>query len=175
MKSKKNKSSSKVSKKKTATKKFVSTKGKKAAAKKHLAKKTSKPKVKLLKKEKAVKIPKLSKKAEAEAQHLGRLIERGKERGFVTYDEILKEFPTIEENIEFLESMYIELNNLGIDILEGGGLLEIPSEETDKKYSYNKSDSAYDSIQMYLKEIGQISTYFWKHGKGAGKTYRSRG
>ncbi len=155
MKSKKNKSSSKVSKKKTATKKSVSTKGKKTVAKKHIAKKTSKPKVKLLKKEKAVKIPKLSKKAEAEAQHLGRLIERGKERGFVTYDEILKEFPTIEENIEFLESMYIELNNLGIDILEGGGLLEIPSEETDKKYSYNKSDSAYDSIQMYLKEIGQ--------------------
>jgi len=150
MKSKKHKNSSKVSKKKSAPKK-------KTAAKKSTAKKPSKPKskVKILKKEKTVKVPKLTKKAEAEAQHLGRLILRGKERGFVTYDEILKEFPTIEENIEFLEKMYIDLNTLGIDILEGGGLLEIPSEETDKKYSYNKSDSAYDSIQMYLKEIGQ--------------------
>lgn len=148
MKSKKHKSSSKVSKKKSAPKK-------KTAAKKSTAKKTSKPKAKILKKEKVVKAPKLTKKAEAEAQHLSRLILRGKERGFVTYDEILKEFPTIEENIVFLEEMYTELNTLGIDILEGGGLLEIPSEETDKKYSYNKSDSAYDSIQMYLKEIGQ--------------------
>jgi RNA polymerase primary sigma factor len=148
MKSKKHKSSSKVSKKKSAPKK-------KTAVKKSTAKKISKPKVKILKKEKVVKAPKLTKKAEAEAQHLGRLILRGKERGFVTYDEILKEFPTIEENIEFLEQMYIQLNTLGIDILEGGGLLEIPSEETDKKYSYGKSDSAYDSIQMYLKEIGQ--------------------
>lgn len=149
MKSKKHKSSSQVKKKKPVTKK-------KTAVKKTTAKKTSKLKTKVIKKPKVVvKEPKVTKKAKVEAEHFARLIERGKERGFVTYDEILKEFPTIEENIVFLEDMYTQLNVLGIDILEGGGLLEIPSEETDKKYSYNKSDSAYDSIQMYLKEIGQ--------------------
>ncbi len=153
MKSKKQKKSPKSSKKKVATKK-------KTAAKKTSAKKISKTKVKVVKKEtlrpaqrKANKA--LTKKAHGEAQHLANLVARGKERGFVTYDEILKEFPTIEENIVFLEDMYTQLNTLGIDILEGGGLLEIPGEETDKKYAYNKSDSAYDSIQMYLKEIGQ--------------------
>lgn len=84
-----------------------------------------------------------------------RLVKRGKEKGFVTYDDILKEFPNVEENLLFLEELYEKFAVLGIDVLEGGGLLEIAVEETGKKYSYNKSDSAYDSIQMYLKEIGQ--------------------
>lgn len=147
MKSKTKKKSNKSVKKKATSKKKV--------AKKTAAKKVSKLKPKIKKEKAPAKVKPLSKKAQIEAEHFVRLIERGKERGFVTYDEILKEFPTIEDNIEFLEQMYSELNTLGIDILEGGGLLEIPSEEGDKKYAYNKSDSAYDSIQMYLKEIGQ--------------------
>lgn len=84
-----------------------------------------------------------------------RLVTRGKERGFVTYDEILREFPTIETDIMFLDELYEKLNNLGIDVLEGGGLLEVPEEESPKKYSYSRGDSSYDSIQMYLREIGQ--------------------
>jgi RNA polymerase primary sigma factor len=87
-----------------------------------------------------------------------RLLERGRARGFVTYDEILKEFPTIEDNIILLEELYEKLNTAGTDILEGGGLLDVPHEEEKlpgKKYEYGKSESSYDSIQMYLKEIGQ--------------------
>ncbi len=170
MNSKKNKTSSnnskktKTSKKKNSVKK-TAVKSIKVRANSTLrsAKPAPKKVSKIQKKElKVTKISKvtvaqktITKKARQDSDHLNRLVTRGKERGFVTYDEILKEFPTIEDNILFLEEMYLELNTLGIDILEGGGLLEIPSEETDKKYSYNKSDSAYDSIQMYLKEIGQ--------------------
>ncbi|MCR4334187.1 MAG: sigma-70 family RNA polymerase sigma factor [Patescibacteria group bacterium] len=85
-----------------------------------------------------------------------KLLEKGKERGFVTYDEILRDFPTIEENINGLDDLYNKLAEAGVDILEGGGILDIePEEPVSKKYSYGKSDSAYDSIQMYLKEIGQ--------------------
>ncbi|OHA89181.1 MAG: RNA polymerase sigma factor RpoD [Candidatus Zambryskibacteria bacterium RIFCSPHIGHO2_01_FULL_43_27] len=88
---------------------------------------------------------------------VGRLLEKGKTKGFVTYDEILKEFPTIEQDILFLESFYERLHTAGVDILEGGGLLDFAHEEetTGGKYEYNKGDSSYDSIQMYLKEIGQ--------------------
>src|SRR3989344_3077598 len=32
---------------------------------------------------------------------------------------------------------------------------EIPKEETDKHHTYSRGDSSYDSIQMYLREIGQ--------------------
>ena len=85
-----------------------------------------------------------------------KLLAKGRERGFVTYDEILRDFPTIEDNISGLDDLYNKLAEAGVDILEGGGILEIePEEPASKKYSYGKSDSAYDSIQMYLKEIGQ--------------------
>ena len=89
-----------------------------------------------------------------------KLIAKGKSRGFVTYDEILKEFPQIENDIMFLDSLYVKFSTANVDVLEGGGLLEIEElKEKDKKahphYSRTGSDSAYDSIQMYLKEIGQ--------------------
>ena len=99
---------------------------------------------------------KVVKKADKQAQGMDRLIHKGKERGYVTYDEILKEFPVIEEDITFLEDLYEKFSSSGIDILEGGGLLETPNIEdiVGKKYTYGRSDSSYDSIQMYLKEIG---------------------
>ncbi len=86
-----------------------------------------------------------------------RLIAKGKARGFITYNEILKEFPVIENDVLFLDKLYEKLGEAGVDILEGGGLLEIEPEEVlvHKKYMYKSSDSQYDSIQMYLKEIGQ--------------------
>src|SRR4051812_9659023 len=34
------------------------------------------------------------------------LIRLGKERGYITYDEILREFPIIEEDVSLLEEMY---------------------------------------------------------------------
>jgi RNA polymerase primary sigma factor len=125
---------------------------KKTEPKKKLAKveKTAKPKV-----VKAKPLPKPTKADKKMSAKIDHLEARGKEKGFVTFDEILKEFPTIETDILLLEDLYEKFSKLGIDILEGGGLLEIPSEETDKKHSYSKGDSAYDSIQMYLKEIGQ--------------------
>jgi RNA polymerase primary sigma factor len=81
-----------------------------------------------------------------------RLLLKGRERGFVTYDEILKEFPTIEDDIVFLDDLYQKFNTAGIDVLEGGGLLDVADEVLAKKLA---KDSSYDSIQMYLKEIGQ--------------------
>ncbi|MDB5238847.1 MAG: RpoD subfamily polymerase sigma-70 subunit, polymerase primary sigma factor [Candidatus Parcubacteria bacterium] len=97
-----------------------------------------------------------AKSFEAKAQAL---IVKGRNRGFVTYDEILKEFPQIENDITFLDDLYSKLSSANVDVLEGGGLLEVEDlKEKEKKaphYSRSGSDSAYDSIQMYLKEIGQ--------------------
>ncbi|MDO8565117.1 MAG: sigma-70 family RNA polymerase sigma factor [bacterium] len=132
---------------KTAKKTKPSKKPKTKVKKAHKAKSKikSKPKLKA----------KATKKKVDEVLKTDRLVSRGKERGFVTYDEILREFPTIESDILFLDELYEKLHTLGIDILEGGGLLEIPEVETNKKYAYSRGDSSYDSIQMYLREIGQ--------------------
>jgi len=94
--------------------------------------------------------------AEKKAENLDRLshelIEKGRKRGFITYDEILKTFPDIENNILFLDELYEKFSIAGIDVLEGGNLLNLDIDLNDK--DLNKS-SMHDSIQMYLKEIGQ--------------------
>ncbi len=87
-----------------------------------------------------------------------RLLAKGKKRGFVTFDEILKEFPTIEEDIVFLDELYTKFHSMGIAVHEGGGMLEKEVEEPHPKkniYLGKGGDASYDSIQMYLKEIGQ--------------------
>ncbi len=105
---------------------------------------------------KKVPVDKISKRAKAQEDKVTRLLARGKERGFITYDEILKEFPTIEDDIVFLEDLYVKLSEAGIDVLESGGMLDLHTEESSgKKLGYGRTDSGYDSIQMYLKEIGQ--------------------
>ncbi|MFH1473104.1 MAG: sigma-70 family RNA polymerase sigma factor [bacterium] len=124
--------------------------GKPRGARKKVTKKRVTKKVK-----KVIKKKTQTKKMVDDALKTEHLISKGKEKGFVTFDEILREFPTIETDILFLDELYEKFNVLGIDILEGGGLLEMPNEEKNKKYGYSKSDSAYDSIQMYLREIGQ--------------------
>ena len=86
-----------------------------------------------------------------------KLLEKGKDRGFITYDEVLKEFPNIESDVEFLDELYTKLGSSGVDIVEGGGLLDMDSISGGKeKHVYTRNqDSQYDSIQIYLKEIGQ--------------------
>ncbi|MDO8564689.1 MAG: sigma-70 family RNA polymerase sigma factor [bacterium] len=102
-----------------------------------------------------------------------RLIAKGKERGFITYDEILKEFPTIEEDIMFLDELYGRFQTSGIDVLEGGRMLEKEEEApVKKKHVYlgkGGGDGGYDSIQMYLKEIGQYPLISAKEEKDLAK------
>ncbi|MEK7581936.1 MAG: sigma-70 family RNA polymerase sigma factor [Patescibacteria group bacterium] len=123
-------------------------------------KNTPKRKVKSLKKtaQKKQLIPKkkLSKKESVRENKVGSLIKKGKDRGFITYDDILKAFPTIESDILFLDELYENLATSGIDVLEGGNLLDTNEKEKTAK-GYGKEGSSYDSIQMYLKEIGQYS------------------
>lgn len=127
---------------------------------KKTTKKAKKPKVKAKKiKQKfpkytkpGKKIKASEKKAEALERLSNELIEKGRKRGFITYDEILKTFPNIENNILFLDELYEKFSVAGIDILEGGNLLNLDTDVNDKGLGQS---SMHDSIQMYLKEIGQ--------------------
>ena len=99
------------------------------------------------------------KKAEQENTVVG-LVKRGKERGFITYKEILAAFPTIEDDIFLLEDLYARLASANVDVLEAQELIE--TEEEGKKRSKKlpakfEKDSSQDSVQMYLREIGRIS------------------
>jgi RNA polymerase primary sigma factor len=118
--------------------------------------KKSKETVKKIKtvKSKPVKVTLKQKELDTKAN---RLIAKGRERGFITYDEILKEFPKVEDDVIFLDDLYNKLVVAGIDVLEGGGMLEVDDEQLKKYSTYGSRspDAGYDSIQIYLKEIGQ--------------------
>ena len=47
------------------------------------------------------------------AERAEALITKGRERGYITYSEILKEFPTIEEDIGFLDELYGRFSTAG--------------------------------------------------------------
>ena len=83
------------------------------------------------------------------------LLERSKKRGFVTYGEILKEFPQIEDEILHLDELYELLQENSVDIIEGGGLLSVEDPVADKHRVGLIGTGDYDSVQMYLKEIGR--------------------
>lgn len=82
------------------------------------------------------------------------LVERGRERGFITYDEILRTFPEIERNIDYLDEVYERLADLSIDVIESGGLLDMGIEDELASRKIGKG-GAHDSTQMYLRAIGQ--------------------
>jgi len=142
-----------ASKKPAATKKPAAKKkvvAKKAAPKKPVAKKTPAKKAPVKKAAPRGKAAQMYKQAEL-------LVDKGRARGYVTYSEILREFPEIEKNIPFLEEMYERLSTVGVDVLEGGGMLENDADEyLQNRNVYRKGEGGgYDSIQIYLREIGQ--------------------
>lgn len=164
------KKTSKKSSASSRTKKVVKKPAKKSKpiAKKKKAKfiklkKTVVKKVILKKKPKPLTINNKGKSSRKEANNEKRLkdlddkanelITKGKKRGFITYDEILKMFPDIENNIFFLDELYEKLGTAGIDVLEGGNLLNVDSNEDLSKYT--KDAHTFSSVQMYLKDIGQ--------------------
>jgi len=91
------------------------------------------------------------KKVTTRDQNEQELLQKGKERGFITYDEIIRYFPTIELDILYLEELYEKISQAGIDILEGGNLLDMD----DDLAKLEGREGTHDSIQMYLREIGQ--------------------
>jgi len=152
---KKTKKKAKKTVKKKIHKKKVSVKKKPAVkkkAKKPLKKKVKKTKTPKAKKPTSTRLFK-GKKLQSMRRKSEALISKGKERGFITYDEILKIYPTIEDDILFLEELYEKLNEAGIDVLEGGGFLSVDDSLFEKKRGDEKTK--HDSIQIYLKEIGQ--------------------
>src|SRR3989338_9218640 len=92
------------------------------------------------------------------------LLKRGRERGFVTYTEILGSFPNIEDDINFLEELYRKFEDASIDVLEGKELIEVPEEvakapgrKKRKGKDASLPEESHDSVQIYLREIGKIS------------------
>lgn len=147
MKKKNNKKSKvkKVSPKKPVKKKTVSRAAKKNS-RKAVVRKISGPRA-----------PKAGKNAISEEDIL-KLINKGRHRGFITESEILHALPNVENDIEGLEKLYEKLDAANINIVDAG---KVFAEERTKEYEEKRKleeeqiDAGSDSVQMYLREIGQ--------------------
>jgi RNA polymerase primary sigma factor len=94
-----------------------------------------------------------------------KLIQQSKGRGFITQQEIIRAIPHIERDIPGIEELYEKLKQAHIQILEKKDYIDfIPGEQKEeaevgkpkkklKKLLENLED--FDSVQMYLKEIGK--------------------
>ncbi len=97
---------------------------------------------------------------------IDKLIELGKERGYVTIDNILVLFPEVERDIDQLEDTYAALLSAGIQILDatpdgdpaqsmdladkGGAAKEIEEE------NHLAAVDTDDTVGLYLKEVGRV-------------------
>ena len=102
----------------------------------------------------------IEKKAREVEVKIAALLKRGRERGFVTYAEILYYFPTIEDDVLMLEDLYRRLEKDSVEILESKEFIdekkgEKPGKKRDELAGLGERDQ--DSVQMYLREIGRIS------------------
>jgi RNA polymerase primary sigma factor len=90
------------------------------------------------------------KKKVFEEDKILKLIEKGKERGFITYAEILHSFPEFELDIEGLEELYKRFEKEGIKILDSGDYIVEEEKEG--------LQGTLDPVQTYLREIAQTPT-----------------
>lgn len=77
-------------------------------------------------------------------------IKRGRERGFVTHEEIMKRFPGFERNVDGLEDLYDKLADNAVEVKEKREFLDM-----DHDARPIGKRRKIDPVQMYLKEIGR--------------------
>jgi len=89
---------------------------------------------------------------------LKELIEKGKQKGMLTYKEIMDAFEEIEIDPEQIEKVYETLENLGIDVVGDieDEIEDIQLTEEDLDLSVPEGISIDDPVRMYLKEIGKV-------------------
>src|SRR3990167_8987070 len=95
-------------------------------AKKAKLKKKAAPKKKNLPKKKTKSAPKIGKKERLFEERVKTIINRGRERGFITETEILKFFPDVEKDISELEILYDRLEEADIKVEETREFIEEP-------------------------------------------------
>ncbi|HXK88395.1 MAG TPA: RNA polymerase sigma factor RpoD [Thermosynergistes sp.] len=87
------------------------------------------------------------------------LLQMGRQRGYVTYEDIEKSIPPELLTAEALDNLYFNLMELGIDI-QDGAKEKLPGEEVVLKGSLEMPEvediPLTDPVRMYLREIGKI-------------------
>ena len=90
-----------------------------------------------------------------------RLVQKGKEQGFVTQQEVSQAIPDAEDNIEELDELYAALLENGVELIDQKDRLiwdtgtDSDDDSPEESDDYVK-DIADDSVRLYLREIGRV-------------------
>jgi RNA polymerase primary sigma factor len=95
------------------------------------------------------------------AQTLKRMLAKGKERGYITYDELNAALPPEEYSSEQIEDTMAAISEMGINIVEADDVEEVAEKEDGEEAEGrgNIDDDAGrtdDPVRMYLREMGQV-------------------
>ena len=90
------------------------------------------------------------------------LIKKGKERGYVTHDELNAALPQGELTNEQIEDVMSALSEMGVNLVDSADADDVASEDNNEETSAsgNLSDSdvsgSDDPVRMYLREMGTV-------------------
>jgi RNA polymerase primary sigma factor len=100
---------------------------------------------------------------------VSRIVELGREQGYVTIDDILRIFPDAEQDVDQLEEAFAALLSAGIPYIEDPSEVEPPDKELDEEEQESEDETdeyatedylanidVNDSIGLYLKEAARV-------------------
>ena len=95
---------------------------------------------------------------------LRKLIDQGKERGFISMDELKKNLPSESHNTETFEVIMASLADMGINVIDGSEDITDLTEETGKKSAIATLENGVeetgartnDPVRLYLREMGAV-------------------
>ncbi len=86
------------------------------------------------------------------------LIKTGKEKGYITFEELAEELKGLELDSDLLDELYDTFHDLNINIIPEEDDNDNDEEKKDLKViTASKEVNINDPVRMYLKEIGKIS------------------
>ena len=98
--------------------------------------------------------------ADAAQQAIKTLMRLGKERGYVTHDELNAALPEGDYTSEQIDDYMSKLSEMGVNLVEAADTEEKAEGEEETRASGNVSDSDVsgtdDPVRMYLREMGSV-------------------
>ena len=99
--------------------------------------------------------------AEGKFERLKDLMDSGKEKGYVLYDEVSDLLPDEMSGSRELDDILADFDRNGVDILEAplekkDGEAEVGEDFSDLDLTAEVSDKTTDPVRMYLREMGTV-------------------
>lgn len=171
-------SKKKTTKKKTTSNKKVAAASKaKAASKKKVVKKSEAKATEAEVVEEEVTLTSAGAKKKKKAKGKGRrrakdlkdvkqLIHIGKEKGFLTFEQVNDALPTEMASEEEIDDVMLMLDEMGVEVVDEESEAKTPAKKkVDKQHAFDEDDEeeeaalsrSNDPIRMYLRKMGQVS------------------